>query len=237
MGASSGIGFHTARQFARAGWMVGIAARRTEPLERIRQEYPDRVHYLNIDITQKHAEEQLGKLIKMTGGMDVYLHVAGIGKQNLNLTADTEQDTVHTNCEGFTRAINYVFHIFEKQGKGHIAAVTSIAGTKGLGAAPSYSASKRYQSIYLQALAQMAAIKRLPIRITDIKPGFVDTPLLANSGSYPMLMKPERVAATIFKGILKKRRTITIDYRYACLVFFWRLIPNSLWERLRITHK
>ena len=64
-------------------------------------------------------------------------------------------------------------------GIGHIAAITSIAGTKGLDPAPSYSATKAMQNVYLQALKQHARSRGLDIRFTDIRPGFVDTALLS----------------------------------------------------------
>ena len=119
---------------------------------------------------------------------------------------------------------------------GHLAAISSIAGTKGLGAAAAYSASKRYQNTYLDALAQLSRMQRLDIRITDIRPGFVDTPLL-REGKYPMLMRPEKVAARIVRALEQRKRRIVIDRRYTVLVFFWRLIPEWLWERLPIRTK
>ena len=78
-------------------------------------------------------------------------------------------------------------------GGGHIAVISSIAGVKGLAPAPSYSATKAFQNTYIQALEQLAYSQRLPIRFTDIRPGFVDTALIAGSG-FPMKMKPEVVA-------------------------------------------
>ena len=127
------------------------------------------------------------------------------------------------------------FDYFRRQGGGHLAAISSIAGTKGLGAAAAYSASKRYQNTYLDALAQLSRMQRLDIRITDIRPGFVDTPLL-REGKYPMLMKADRVAQHIIKALREKRRVVVIDGRYRVVVFFWRMIPRWLWERLPITN-
>ena len=75
-------------------------------------------------------------------------------------------------------------------------------------------------------------MQRLDIRITDIRPGFVDTPLL-REGKYPMLMRPEKVATRIVRALEQRKRRIVIDRRYAVLVFFWRLIPEWLWERCR----
>ena len=92
------------------------------------------------------------------------------------------------------------------------------------------------QNTYLDALAQLAKMERLGIRITDIRPGFVATPLLRDE-RYPMLMHPQRVAAKIVEALVRKRRSIVIDRRYAVLVFFWRLIPEWLWERLPIRMK
>ena len=78
-------------------------------------------------------------------------------------------------------------------------------------------------------------MERLDLRFTDIRPGFVATPLLKHP--YPMLMRPERVADRIVRALQRKRRRVVIDGRYALLVYFWRLIPNGLWERLNIRAK
>ena len=49
----------------------------------------------------------------------------------------------------FIRMVNAAYHYFEQRGKGHIAVISSIAGTKGLGSAPAYSATKRFQNTYI----------------------------------------------------------------------------------------
>ena len=120
------------------------------------------------------------------------------------------------------------------KGEGHIAAITSIAGTKGLGPSPAYSATKALQATYLQALEQQARQRNLNIRFTDIRPGFVDTDLLRGNFRYPMLMRPEAVARDILRSIYRRRHVRIIDWRYRVLTFFWRLIPNWLWRRLKL---
>ena len=67
-----------------------------------------------------------------------------------------------------------------------------------------------------------------------IRPGFVATPLLSGDGRYPMLMRTEKVAARIMHVLRHPRRRVVIDRRYALMVFFWKLIPEWLWERLNI---
>lgn len=102
-----------------------------------------------------------------------------------------------------------------------------------LGIAPAYSATKRFQNTYIEALTQLAHMQKLAIRFTDIRPGFVDTDLL-KGGKYPMLMRADKVAARIVKAIERQERIVIIDGRYRLLVFFWRLIPRRIWERLSI---
>ena len=115
----------------------------------------------------------------------------------------------------------------------HIACITSIAGTKGLGAAPAYSATKRFQSHYLECLTQQARMRHLNISITDIRPGFVKTDLIAGS-SYPLQLDAKEVAKSIVKAMEKGRSVKVIDWRYAILVFLWRLIPRWIWTRMMI---
>lgn len=237
VGATSGIGLEVARGFIREGWRVGVAGRRGEVLEQLRAEAPEQVATEVIDILTENAPEHLLRLIAKLGGMDVYLHASGIGSRNTDLRPEIEIATMRTNGEGFVRMITAAFGWFRTQGGGHIAAISSIAGTKGLGSAPAYSATKRMQNTYLDALAQLARMEGVAIRFTDIRPGFVATPLLHDGGHYPMLMRVEPVAARIIEAIKHQRRRVVIDRRYAVMVFFWRLIPQGLWERLKIRTK
>ncbi len=234
MGATSGIGLEAARICIRKGWRVGAAGRRAEALEALRAEAPSQVETQAIDITEAEAPERLAALAERLGGMDIYLHCSGIGSQNPELEPATEIATAQTNAVGFIRMATAAFGWFRSHGGGRLAAVSSIAGTKGLGVAPAYSATKRMQNTYLDALAQLARMERLPIRITDIRPGFVATALLNDGRRYPMLMRPERVAMRIVRALERGRRRVVIDRRYALLVFGWQLIPEWLWERLPI---
>lgn len=234
MGASSGIGMEVAKLLLADGWQLGISARREEPLEGLKTTAPEQVETMTIDVTKPDAGDKLLTLIDQLGGMDLYFHASGIGKQNRTLEADIELSTMETNAVGFTRMIGTAYRYFAKQGKGHIAAITSIAGTKGLGPAPAYSATKALQATYLQALEQQAQQNGLDIHFTDIRPGFVDTALLSGTFKYPMLMKPETVARDIVSSVKTKRHIRVIDARYRVMTFFWRLIPNWIWRRMKL---
>ena len=234
IGATSGIGREVALIYIAQGWKVGVAGRREAELESLRAEYPEQVYAQTLDVTQEDAPEKLHALIEQVGGMDVFLLSSGIGKQNPTLETGLEVATAATNVEGFIRMTNAAFHYFEQQGHGHLAVISSIAGTKGLGAAPAYSATKGFQNIYMDGLDQLARMKKLSIQFTDIRPGFVATPLLNNQKKYPMLMEAPIVALDIVSAIEKKKRVAIIDWKFRLLVGFWRLIPKWIWLRLPI---
>ena len=261
MGATSGIGMEVAKLLAAKGWQVGIAGRRIERLQALIAEGKTTLQgrtplqkgissdgevtsqggitcYQQIDVTSPNAPTQFLELIEKLGGMDLYFHSSGIGWQNNTLDIEKELKTVETNGSGFTRMVDTAFNWFathhQNNSTPRIACITSIAGTKGLGAAPAYSATKRFQNHYLECLSQQARMRHLPIAITDIRPGFVKTDLIAGS-SYPLQLKPEDVAKHIVNAIESGKEVKVIDWRYDILVFLWRLIPRWLWTRLRIT--
>ena len=234
IGASSGMGQEVAKLLLAEGCRLGIAARREDRLEAIKQLAPDRVVTAAIDVTDEDSPRRLRSLIEQLGGMDLFFYSSGIGKQNRDLTPEIELNTVNTNGMGFTRMIGEAYRYFAERGEGHIAAITSIAGTKGLGPAPSYSATKAMQNVYLQALEQQANARNLKIRFTDIRPGFVNTDLLSGDFHYPMMLKPEKVACQIVKAIHNKRHVIVIDWKYAILTPLWRCLPRPLWRYMKL---
>ena len=234
IGATSGLGREVALIYIAQGWKVGVAGRREAELEALRAAYPEQVSAQALDVTQEDAPEKLQALIEQVGGMDVFLLSSGIGKQNYTLETGLELATAATNVEGFIRMTNAAYHYFEKQGHGHLAVISSIAGTRGLGAAAAYSATKGFQNIYMDALDQLARMQKLNIRFTDIRPGFVATPLLTSSKKYPMLMDAPIVALDIVSAIEKKKRVAIIDWKFRLLVGFWRLIPKWIWLRLPV---
>lgn len=234
MGASSGIGAQVARILLERGWTVGVAARRQEPLQALRQEFPHAVHTRHIDVTEQDAPQELTALVEEMGGIDLYFHASGVGKQNPDLDPGTEIHTAATNADGFMRMVICAYRYMAAHGGGHIAVISSIAGTKGLGPAPAYSATKALQTTYIEALEQLARTRRVPVTFTDIRPGFVATPLIDTGHRYPMMMDARKVAQRAVKATLAHRHVAVIDSRYALLTALWRLLPRWLWRRFKL---
>lgn len=235
LGASTGIGREIAILFAKHGYKVAIAARREDKLKSLQALYPTNIIYKCIDITSISAKEDFLELIKLNGGMDIYVHVSGIGYNNPDLDINKEVSTIQVNALGFTSMISTAFNYFKHNNiAGQIACVSSIAGTRGMGSAAAYSSSKKFQNTYIESLDQLSRMQHLYIKFTDIRPGFVATDLLDTEHHYPMQMNKEYVAKQSYKAIIRQKRTKIIDYRYAFIVFLWKLIPSWWWIRMKI---
>ena len=175
IGASSGLGKEITSQFAQMGWTIGIAARRIDAIKELQQQFPESIVAIEqIDVTSADAGEKLLSLIKNVGGIDTLLLASGIGSQNPSLEIEIEMNTVKTNTLGFTHIVDTAFNYFRNRSNdetpGQIAVISSIAGTMGLGIAPSYSATKRYQRHYIDALEQLAHFEKVNLKCTDIRP-------------------------------------------------------------------
>ena len=239
IGATSGIGRAVVEHLAKEGVRIGIAGRREDRLQELQQRFgKELISYRVMDVTEESATVALDELIAEVGAPDALLYASGIGKQNPTLDEAMELRTVETNCAGMVRIvdhfINYVKReaAYNKKHKAHIAVITSVAGTMGMGPAPAYSATKSMQSAYLVALAQHARMQKLPITVGDIRPGFVATEILNPEKRYPMIMSAERAAHFVTRSLRRHKRITIFDWRYKLLVGFWNLIPRCIWERM-----
>jgi short-subunit dehydrogenase len=232
LGATSGIGKEVARLYAAQGCTVGITGRREELLSELQSECPERFFLSAFDISVvSSVEKYLDDLTERLGGLDLLFLSSGYGKRNSELASETEQLTIQTDVAGFTAVVDWAFKYFAQQNHGHIVAVSSIAGLRGIRYAPAYSASKGYNMLYLQSLRQLAHCQKNNIDITDIRPGFVDTQMAQGSGvfwSAPL----SKAAVQIVKAVDKKRKIVYITRRWRFVAFVIRLIPRIIFERL-----
>ena len=235
MGASSGMGQEVAEMLASRKVRIGVAARNTKPLAELKAKYPDYVEYEEIDVCKPDAPLGLDKLIKKVGGMDIYFHSSGICYENLLLDPEREAAIINTNSVGFARMLAAAYRYFRTNGiKGHIAAISSVAGTNGIGRLAAYSSSKKFAQTYITALDQLSHAEKSGIIFTDIRPGWVRTPLCDPDVKYPMEMNVQYAAKQIIYAIAKRKRVWTFDARWRALVAAWKSLPNSVWVRMNI---
>lgn len=239
IGATSGIGRQLAISLLEDGWRVGIAGRREYKLMEMKDFYGEDVVVIEqLDITQDTATSRLDTLLDKTGCPDLFLHVAGIGGDESSLDEERELEIVRTHCEGMVRVVTHFMGYVKNSSaytpgnKACIGVITSVAGTRGMGVSPAYSASPKMQSTYIAALSQYARIHKIPVTFSDIRPGFVATDILL-PGTPQLFVMPVNVAAThILKGLERRKWVIVFDWRYRVIAFIWEIIPRGLWERI-----
>ena len=231
IGASSGIGKALARELVQNKYRVGITGRREAHLLELQKEQPKQIQIAAFDTTEPNAIEQLEALEKRLGGIDLFIISAGIGHLNLDYDYSLENETNQLNVVAFTRLVNWSMRYFEKQGWGHLVNISSVASRRGGRQAPAYSASKAYQSIYLEGMAQKVAYDKLPIYTTDVRPGFVKT-AMAKADKMFWVSSKEKAARQIFQSIQRKKRIVYISRRWVIIAWILERIPWFIYKRM-----
>src|SRR3989339_606621 len=233
VGATSGIGRGIAELLVSKGYIVGITGRREHLLNEIKASSPSSYIVSTFDINNtQNVLEKLEDLATQLGGVGLFILSSGVGKRNKDLDLEPELDTIMTNVTGFTTAVNWAYKYFENAGGGKLASISSIAGTRGFGLSPSYSASKSYQIKYLEALRQKAKTTGGKISVTDVRPGFVDTAMGNGDGAF-WIAPVEKASKQIVRAIDNKRGVVFVTKRWRIISILLRLIPRSIFERLK----
>ena len=232
IGATSGIGKTLFDKYAADGNRIGIVGRRTHLLNELRQEHPDMTVTATADITKQdeiaRAIESLRAELK---DIDLAIVCSGTGDINASLDYDVERPTIDTNVTGWTYVIDTLYHIFEQQGHGHLVAITSAGGLRGEPMAPAYSASKAYQINYMEALRKKAFKSGGHIKVTDIRPGLVDTAMAKGEGLF-WVMPVEKVANQIIAAIRKEKSKAYITKRWHVLAIVNKSLPFMFYKRM-----
>jgi short-subunit dehydrogenase len=231
IGATSGIGKGLAELFAANNYKVGITGRRKELLLELKDENPDAYLTKVLDVTNTRAAiQQLEELIDELGGLDLLVISSGIGEINEALDFEIENKTIDTNIVGFTCIADWTFNYFEKQQSGHLVVISSIGGIRGNHQAPAYNASKAYQINYTEGLRQKAAKLKMPIYITDIRPGLVDTKMAKGEGLF-WVMPLEKAVNQIYKAIIRKKKVVYVTKRWHLIAMILKIAPRWIYDR------
>ena len=230
IGASSGIGRELARLYAGKDNTVGVTGRRNQLLDSLRLEYPNHIVTACFDATASDAVAHLESLVAKMGGLDLLLYNAGWGEPTEALDYEIDKGTVDINVNAFLEAMHFGWNYFSTQGHGHLAATSSVASNRGNRHSPAYSASKAFQSTYLEGLRIKALHSRLPIYVTDIQPGFVDTKMA--KGPRFWVASPQKAAQQIMYALDHRRWRVYITRRWWIIAKLFKYIPSWLYHRL-----
>ena len=232
IGSTSGIGKGLAELFAANNYKVGITGRRDELLIELKDENPDAYFTKVIDVTDTATSiQQLEELTNELGGLDLLVISSGIGEINEALDFEIEKQTIDTNIVGFTAIADWTFNYFENQKFGHLVVISSIGGIRGSRQAPAYNASKAYQINYTEGLRQKAAKLKMPIFITDIRPGLVDTKMAKGEGLF-WVMPLEKAVNQMYIAIIKKKKVVYVTKRWRMIAFVLKILPRGIYDKM-----
>jgi len=232
VGASSGMGRGIAELLANDGYRVAITGRRNELLTDIRNHKPEQFIISCFDVTTLEiVPAKLDELVRELGGLDLFFISAGGGDLNEELDFKVEKTMIDLNVAAFTQLADWAYRYFRNQGFGHLVAISSIAGIRGLRHAPAYNATKAYQVSYLEGLRQKSQYLRLPITVTDIRPGFVDTPNAKGEGRF-WQASVKKASSQIYSAVISRRKVAYITKRWWLIAMILKIVPRFIYERI-----
>ncbi|HEU0028851.1 MAG TPA: SDR family NAD(P)-dependent oxidoreductase [Ktedonobacterales bacterium] len=243
VGASSGIGAEVARELARRGYRVALIARRVEDLEilaaaitsaqggDIVRVYPFDVRdYLaavplfeHITADMEEAGAPLRLLVYSAGVMPP----PGPGGWSFG----DQRAMIEVNLLGAIRWLDLAAAYFAPRKTGAIVGISSVAGDRGRKGNSAYMASKAGMSVYLESLRYRLASAR--VRVVTIKPGFVDTPMIADAETPRALTAaPGAVARRIADAATRGPEVVYTPWYWGVILRLVKLLPAGVMKRL-----
>jgi len=246
-GASSGIGAALVTRLVGRGARVAITARRADLLEALAVRHASSGSPLLVvpaDVTDPAAVAAAAQRIESEwGGIDLAIFNAGgsvaeaqaahpqSAIRNRQFDAHDYEATMALNYFSVVYGIEAVLPGMLARGRGHIAAVASLAGYRPTSVALPYSAAKAAVIHLIEGLSLSTATHG--IAFTIINPGFVRTPLTArHTFRMPFLVEADDAAERIVRGLERRNREITFPAPLSWTVKFLRLLPGSLYARI-----
>jgi len=241
-GASSGIGEATAREFAKEGAKIVLAARRVDKLQALADEITAMKSGAEALVVQADLSrlEDIEAMIQQTLGkfnrIDVLVNNAGFGRldwlENLDPVKDI-QAQIDVNVMGVIQTTRQVLPIMIKQRAGSIINMCSMAGLVGTPTYSIYAASKHAVHGFSEALRR--EVKPWGINVSLIYPGGVITEFTQHAGikrktnaKTPafMLLTAGQVGQAVVKLSHHPRRMLVIPWLWNVTVFMNKFLPG-----------
>jgi short-subunit dehydrogenase len=237
-GASSGIGEALAIEIARRGAILGLLARRAELLETLAEKCEaagGTARIFACDVVDRQGVQKSADALRDEfGRIDILIANAGIGgnnKETRELQPEFVKKVFDVNVMGAVNSVYAVLPQMLERGSGHLVAVSSLAGFRGLPKSAAYSASKGaltnlFESIRLD-------VQNKGVAVTIIQPGFIKTPLTSGRKSkMPFLMELDDAVPLFLKAIEKRKKFAAFPWQLAFFVRLGRILPARLYDKI-----
>jgi decaprenylphospho-beta-D-erythro-pentofuranosid-2-ulose 2-reductase len=240
IGASSAIATACARIWARQNAGLFLVARDAEKLEllandlRIRGASDVRIFLMDVNDTASHAA-MLDAAVQAFGIIDIALIAHGTLPDQHACAADAALTLSEftTNAISVIALLTILSNRFEHQRSGRIGVITSVAGDRGRPANYVYGSAKAAVSVFCEGLR--ARLFNAGVSLTDIRPGFVATPMTQGLPLPALLTaQPDTVAKRIIEGIGRKKDVLYAPAFWGLIMLLIRNIPRFIFKRMSI---
>ena len=237
-GASSGIGHALALHLTELGAKLGLIARRRAQLQQLRESIRARGGTAELAVASVDEPDAVriavALLEKHLGPCDVLIANAGIHRESPGFAFNVANANavITTNVLGVVNSLGAVLPGMVRRKRGHIVAISSMAGMIGLPEVGAYSASKAAVVRLMESLR--IDLARTGVKVTTICPGFIETPLIADHerGALLFLMSPTQAARRIARAIERGRAEYWFPWQTWLLTRIVRALPGGLYSRL-----
>lgn len=237
-GASSGIGEALAFEMARRGAIVGLLARREDLLIEISDKIEcngGAARIFAVDVTDAEAVASAARSLRDEfGGIDILIANAGIGGNNRetrNLEAVAVAKVINTNLVGAVNAVAAVLPQMLERKSGQLAAVSSLAGFRGLPKSAAYCASKAGMTAFFESVR--LDVQKKGVFVTVVQPGFIKTPLTSGRETkMPFLMELEDSIPHFLDAIEKRKKFAAFPWQLAMIVRAARFFPADFYDKI-----
>ena len=239
VGATSAIAEATARQFAKDGDRLYLAARNQERLAAMAVDLQTRgatqvgSMVLDANDTTKHAD-LIRQAETTMGGLDTLLVAHGTlsDQKACQASFDETLKELQTNCLSVISLLTRVANLFEEQKHGTIVVISSVAGDRGRQSNYVYGTAKAAVSIFLPGLRNR--LYRSGVTVITIKPGFVDTPMTASFRKGILWASPAQIGDGIYRTIQGKRNVVYLPWFWKYIMVVIRLMPENFFKRMKL---
>ncbi len=240
VGATSAIAESVMRIWASRGYSLFLVARNDKKLEEITQDLRVRgaakvaSFAMDANAYELHGE-CFDAAVKALGRIDGLFVAHGTlpDQSACEASFNVARAEIETNGLSVISLCTIAANLFEQQGRGDIAVISSVAGDRGRQSNYVYGAAKGMVSIFLQGLRNRLAKKG--IHVTTIKPGFVDTPMTSGfDKNGPLWATADQIAEGIVKAIDKRRNVVYLPWFWFIIMNIIRHIPEFVFKKLSL---
>lgn len=240
-GASSGVGLVTARMAAEKGAKVVAAARNEDALQELVNELREKGHTAIFVKADVGCEEDVFKIadtaMKEFGRFDTWVNNAGVAIFGYAMDVGNEdmKQMFDTNFWGVVYGSRVAVKHFKERGiPGALINVGSLFGDRGTLIQSTYAPSKFAVHGWTESLRMELEKENVPVSVTLIHPGRIDTPYNEHAKSYldkqpahkGMLYPPQAVAEAILHAAEQPKRDMYIGSQAKALQFIGNLFPR-----------